>query len=94
VFILNSSPSKALKNKTPYEAWHGEKPAVHFMQMFGCIAHVKVTRLHTGKLDNRSIKMVFIGYELGSKAYRVYDPASGKLHITRDAVFDEAKGCN
>ena len=24
VFILNRSPTKALKNKTPYEAWHGE----------------------------------------------------------------------
>ena len=36
VFILNRSPTKALKNKTPYEAWHSEKPAVHFMRTFGC----------------------------------------------------------
>ena len=64
------------------------------MRTFGCIAHVKVTRPHTGKLDDRSIKMVFVGYETGSKEYCVYDPASGKLHITRDAVFDEAMGWN
>ena len=36
VFILNRSPTKALKNKPPYEAWHGEKPVVQFMRMFGC----------------------------------------------------------
>ncbi|WVZ63449.1 hypothetical protein U9M48_013080 [Paspalum notatum var. saurae] len=33
--------------------------------------------------------MVFIGYEKGSKAYRAYDPTTGKVVITRDVVFDE-----
>ena len=94
VFILNRSPTKALHGMTPYEAWHEAKPAVHFMRAFGCIAHVKVTRPHAKKLDDRSIKMVFVGYEPGSKGYRVYDPVSGRLHVTRDVVFDEAKGWN
>lgn len=64
------------------------------MRTFGCIAHVKVTRPHVTKLDDRSIKMVFLGYEPGSKGYRVYDPARGRLHVSRDVVFDEAKGLN
>nr|CAD1820646.1 unnamed protein product [Ananas comosus var. bracteatus] len=29
VFILNRSPTKAVQNKTPYEAWHGQKPQVY-----------------------------------------------------------------
>jgi hypothetical protein len=33
--------------------------------------------------------MVFIGYEKGSKAYRTYNPATGRVVITRDCVFDE-----
>jgi hypothetical protein len=33
--------------------------------------------------------MVFIGYEKGSKAYRAYNPATGRVVITRDCVFDE-----
>lgn len=94
VFILNRAPTKALRNKTPYEAWHGATPDVHFMRTFGCVVHVKVTRPHAAKLDDRSVKMVFIGYEPGSKGYCVYDPASGRLHVTRDVVFDEAKGWN
>ena len=30
VFILNRAPTRALDGQTPYEAWHGERPAGHF----------------------------------------------------------------
>ena len=33
---------------------------------------------------------MFLGYEEGSKAYRLYDPAGGKVMVSRDVVFDEA----
>jgi hypothetical protein len=33
---------------------------------------------------------VFLGYEEGSKAYRLYDPTSGKVVVSRDVVFDKA----
>ncbi|KAF0929747.1 hypothetical protein E2562_024436 [Oryza meyeriana var. granulata] len=33
--------------------------------------------------------MIFVGYEGGQKAYRVYDPSSCRVHVTRDVVFDE-----
>jgi hypothetical protein len=41
------------------------------------------------KLDDRSTPMIFVGYEAGSKAYRVYNPVDGCVNVTRDAVFDE-----
>jgi hypothetical protein len=41
------------------------------------------------KLSDRSAPMVFIGYEEGTKGYRVYDPASKKLQVTRDVLFEE-----
>jgi hypothetical protein len=50
---------------------------------------VKVTKPNAGKLDDRSMRMVMIGYEAGSKAYRVYDPIANRVHVTRDAVFEE-----
>jgi transposase InsO family protein len=31
VFVLNRAPTRALEDKTPYEAWYGHKPAVHFL---------------------------------------------------------------
>ena len=33
--------------------------------------------------------MVLFGYETGSAAYRVYDPATDRVHVSRDIVFDE-----
>jgi hypothetical protein len=57
--------------------------------VFGYVAHVKITKPNARKLDDRSTKMVMIGYEAGSKAYRVYDPVANRVHVTRDAVFEE-----
>jgi hypothetical protein len=32
--------------------------------------------------------VVLLGYEDGSKAYRLYDPRGGKGLVSRDVVFD------
>ena len=79
VYLLNRSPTRSLDGKTPYEAWYNKKPLVHHLHMFCCVAYMKVTRPHLAKLDPRGLKVVFIGYELGSKAYRLYDPVGGEL---------------
>ncbi|KAF2320696.1 hypothetical protein GH714_030132 [Hevea brasiliensis] len=41
------------------------------------------------KLDEKSEKCIFIGYSPHSKAYRLYNPISGKVIISRDVVFNE-----
>src|SRR4051812_46371629 len=69
VFILNRCFTRSVDGMTPYEAWHGKKPDVRFLRVFGCVGHVKVARPHLQKLDDRSTPMVLIGYETGSKAY-------------------------
>lgn len=38
VHLINRSPTQALQNKTPYEVWHGFKPTVSYLRIFGCIA--------------------------------------------------------
>jgi hypothetical protein len=77
--------------RTPFEAWFGRKPDVHFLKVFGCKAHAKVTRPNLKKLDDRSVHVVFLGYAPGGKAYRCYDPASKRVVVTRDVVFDEGQ---
>ncbi|WVZ75289.1 LOW QUALITY PROTEIN: hypothetical protein U9M48_023361 [Paspalum notatum var. saurae] len=85
VFILNRAPTRSVKGKTPFE------PPVHFFRTFGCVAHVKAAGKHLSKLDYRSTPMVFVGYEAGMKAYRFYNPATCRVHISRDAVFEEER---
>ena len=88
VYILNRSPTKALDGMTPYEAWHGRKPAVSHLRVFGCLAFAKELG-HIGKLDDRSTPGVFIGYAEGSKAYRILDPETQHVCTACDVVFDE-----
>jgi len=89
VYILNRCPTKSLNKKTPFEAWHGKKPNVSHLRTFGCVAHVKTVGPGLKKMSDRSKKMVFIGYESGTKGYRVFDPSTKKLVISRDVIFDE-----
>lgn len=91
VYLLNRAPTKSLVGKTPYEAWYNRKPSVSHLRTFGCVSPVKKVGPHQAKLDDRSAPMVFIGYEEQSKAYRMFDPVSKKLIVTRDAVFDEGR---
>ena len=76
VYLLNRSSYKAISGRMPYELWIGSTPVVHHLHTFGCVAHVKVTTPNLKKLDDSSRRMIFVGYELGSKAYRVYDPTT------------------
>ena len=52
---------------------------------------MKDRRRHLSKLEDRSKPMIFIGYELGSKAYKCLDPVNFKVVISRDVIFEEAK---
>jgi hypothetical protein len=91
VCILNRSPTKALNDRTPYEAWHGHKPAISHLRVFGCLAFSKELG-HIGNLDDRSTPGVFIGNVEGSKAYRILDPGTQRVRTTHDVVFDEGRG--
>jgi hypothetical protein len=39
-FILNRAPSTSVET-TPYELWHGKKPTLSFLRIWGCEAYVK-----------------------------------------------------
>jgi IS30 family transposase len=72
VYILNRSPTKAFNGRTSYEAWHGRKPTVSHLRVFGCLTFDKELG-HIGKLDDRSTLGVFISYAEGSKVYCILD---------------------
>nr|GFC84577.1 zinc finger, CCHC-type [Tanacetum cinerariifolium] len=57
IYILNSVPTKALEDITPYEAIKQRKLNLETLKVFGYIAYAKVPSQHLTKLDDRSIKM-------------------------------------
>jgi transposase InsO family protein len=87
--VLNRSPTLVVKDMTPEEAWSGVKPNVDYFRVFGCISHVHVSDSKRKKLDDKSFQCVLLGMSEESKAYRLYDPVSKKIVVSRDVVFEE-----
>ncbi|CAJ2656651.1 unnamed protein product [Trifolium pratense] len=94
VHILNRCPTFSVKNMTPEEAWCGHKPAVDHFRVFGSIAYVHVPDQKRKKLDNKGEKCVLLGVSEESKAYRLYNPLTKKICISKDVVFDENNSWN
>lgn len=92
VYVLNRLPTRSLSEKTPYEAWTGNKPDLGHLRVFGCAAYMKVPANQITKLDDRSRMVVYLGREPGTKGCRLYDLESGKIMVSRDVVCDESKG--
>ena len=89
VYISNRSPTKSVLEKTPQEAWSGRKPGVSHLRVFGSIAHAHVPDEKRSKLDDKSEKYIFIGYDANSKGYKLYNPETKKTIISRNVIFDE-----
>jgi transposase InsO family protein len=91
VLVLNRSPTLAVKDLTPEEAWSCVKPSVEYFRVFGCIGHVHIPNVKRTKLDSRSSKCVLFGVSEKTKGYRMYNPITKKIVISRDVIFEENK---
>ncbi|OMO72757.1 hypothetical protein CCACVL1_17615 [Corchorus capsularis] len=89
VYLLNRLPTKALKNLTPYEGWSGAKPSVTHLKVFGCVCYTWIPNVKRGKLDEKAQIGVFVGYSIEVKGYRIYNPTTNKVYLSRDVKFDE-----
>jgi transposase InsO family protein len=89
VYLSNCCPTKSLWNKTPQEAWSGRKPSVSHLRVFGSIGYTHVPDEERSKLDDKSKRYIFIGYDSSSIGYKLYNPNFGKIVISRDVEFDE-----
>ena len=91
-YVRNRLPTRAVKYcKTPYELWHGRKPNVGHLRVFGCIAYANagINMYKKGKFDSKVEITRFIGYSLVSKGYRLYDELKREVFVRRNVAFDE-----
>lgn len=94
VFLQNRLPTRAVRDKTPFEAWYGYKPSLNFLKIFGCLCFTHVPQTKRDKLDKRALPGIFIGYSSVAKAYKVFQPQNGKMIISRDVHFMEDEEWN
>lgn len=88
-YILNVTTIVPGTTMTAYEYWTGHQPDLSTLRVFGCVAYVHIPKEHRRKLDYKSIKCIFIGYDVSRKAYRLWDPMNKRLLISRDVEFNE-----
>jgi hypothetical protein len=93
VYLANRAGASSTRvGATPYELWMGVKPDLHHLKIFGSEAYVNVPKIKRTKLDARAKKMIFVGYDSNSSNYRVFDPVSKKVSVSRDVTFRETTG--
>ncbi|KAD6453258.1 hypothetical protein E3N88_07963 [Mikania micrantha] len=91
VNILNRLPTKSVQGMTPYEKLKGKKPSLSFFKVFGCIAHTVKLKSHVTKLEDRSVALVYLGFEPGTLGFKLYNPKDKRVLFARegDVVFNE-----
>lgn len=93
-YLINRVSTRSLQGETPYESLRKKKPNLSHLRIFGCVSFVRTNTVGRKKLDDRSKVLVHLGTEPGSKAYRLLDPTTKRVVVSRDVVFDEGKSWN
>nr|GEX88795.1 hypothetical protein [Tanacetum cinerariifolium] len=88
-YLINRSPSRVIKKKTPMEMWSGHPSDYGMLRIFDCVAYPHDKQ---GKLEPRAVKYVLLGYPEGVKGYILYrlDDESLKIVTSRNVVFNES----
>ncbi|GKD97153.1 retrotransposon protein, putative, ty1-copia subclass [Tanacetum coccineum] len=75
--------------KTPYELWYRKVPNLSYLKVWGCEALVK--RDTPDKLEQRSVKCIFIGYPKETMGYYFYFLPENKIVVAKYAEFFEKR---
>nr|GEZ14933.1 retrotransposon protein, putative, Ty1-copia subclass [Tanacetum cinerariifolium] len=78
VRILNMVPTKKV-DKTPYEIWHDKAPNLSYLKVWGYEAYMK--RDSDDKLQQKSVKFIFLGYPKETMSYYFYFPPENKVIV-------------
>lgn len=89
VYLINLQPKKILDWKSPLEIWTGQKPDVTHLRVFGCPVEAYVSVKLRRKLESKVRKLVFVGYTLSPRIYRLMDPFTKRIFDSARLVFYE-----
>lgn len=90
VYIRNRVSSRSLpKDKTPHHLWKKAIPDLAHLRIFGSKCYYTIPKKKIKKLDPRAHLGIFVGYSTQSKGYKIWDPNSRKMIVSRDVTFRE-----
>jgi hypothetical protein len=78
--------------KTSYELLTGKKPNVSYFSVFGSKCFILVKRGIKSKFAPKAVEGFLLGYDLNTKAYRVFNKSTRLVEVSCDIVFDVTNG--
>jgi histone deacetylase 1/2 len=90
-YLINRTPSKVIGHETPLERLFKQKPDYTSLRIFRCACYPNLRPYNRHKMEFRSKKCVFLGYSDMHKGFKCLEISSGRIHISRDVVFDETE---
>jgi histone deacetylase 1/2 len=88
-FLINRLPTRLLHMKALLELLLHETPDYTFLKVFGCACWPHTRPYNNHKLEFRSKKCVFLGYNSLHKGYKCLHVPSNRVFISRNVIFDE-----
>jgi hypothetical protein len=72
---------------TPFQRWYQKIPNLRHMHIFGSAGHALV---HSRKKwDKKTERLRFLGYQSGTKGFRMWSEERRKILVRRDVTFEE-----
>lgn len=91
VFILNRTGTSSQSQKTPYQLWFGRDAKLEKLITFGTTAYAHIPKEKCKKLDSKTIKSLFVGYNEEMKGFRIWFPETDRVDTKRDVVFKKKR---
>ncbi|GJQ89640.1 retrovirus-related pol polyprotein from transposon TNT 1-94 [Tanacetum coccineum] len=88
-YLINRRPSMPLGFRISEEEWQGKEVSLAHLRVFGCDSYVKVKDVARDKMDAKSVKCTFIGYDSDEMGYHFWDSKSHKVVQSQDVTFNE-----
>ena len=87
----NRTPTGTLSWCTLFELWNsGQISDVSHLRIFGCKRYMHIPHDKHHKLNTKAVEVTLVGYEPGSKGYRLWDKHTHSLRLSWDVTFDES----
>lgn len=88
-YILNRASKEELKNKSPYEMWHGSRASISHLRVFGTKVYVHIPKQKRLKWDSKADRGIHVGYGDETKGYKIWYSNRNKVEVQRDVIFEE-----
>lgn len=75
--------------KTPLELFTGQKPDMSYIRVFGSKVFSLIPKQRRRKWDDKAEEGVLVGYDGNTKGYRILDPKTNKIWISRTVQIIE-----